>query len=306
MFDAVSFDLFSAPDFALITVGLLVGFVAGMFGVGGGFLLTPILMYGFGIAPALAVGSSLSQQCGTAIASFLKYRSLNRGEPRIDLIMMGGSLIGVDAGGRFLRYISSLAPITLWNGRVVPLTSLTLNILFVVMLTLIAAFIFRDVWDARNRPPRGDVTIPGPLATKIRVPPYINLPRVNLSQVSAPMLGYLGFLLGFLSGMMGAGGGVMMTPVLLYGLGISARNAAATGILLLFVTVAFGTFQAALNGHVSLHLSLTLLIGSSIGAQFGALATNRLPNRTLRLAFACLVSASALALLFQLARQTVL
>src|SRR5512143_1809047 len=92
----------------LATVGLFVGYVAGMFGVGGGFLLTPILMYGFGVPAPIAVGSALCQKCGTSIASFLKYRHLQRGEPRIDLVMLGGSLLGVDAGTRLLRYLTGL------------------------------------------------------------------------------------------------------------------------------------------------------------------------------------------------------
>ena len=88
---------------ALALVGLFVGWVAGMFGVGGGFLLTPLLMYVFGVPAPVAVGSALCQKCGTSIASFVKYRALGRGEPRFDLVMMGGSVIGVDAGTRLLH-----------------------------------------------------------------------------------------------------------------------------------------------------------------------------------------------------------
>lgn len=78
----------------LAGVGLFIGYVGGMFGVGGGFLLTPLLMYGFGVPAPVAVGSALCQKCGTSIASFLKYRHLERGEPRIDLVMLGGSVVG--------------------------------------------------------------------------------------------------------------------------------------------------------------------------------------------------------------------
>src|SRR6187402_3689131 len=87
---------------ALAGLGVVVGFVAGMFGVGGGFLLTLLLMYAFGVPAPISVGSALCQKCGTSIASFLKYRKLGRGEPRIDLVMLGGTLMGVDAGTRLL------------------------------------------------------------------------------------------------------------------------------------------------------------------------------------------------------------
>jgi uncharacterized protein len=278
---------------ALVAVGLLVGYVAGMFGVGGGFLLTPMLMYVFGVSPPVAVGSGVCQQCGTSIASFLKYRHLKRGEPRIDLVMIGGSLIGVDAGTRLLSYLSNRVPLVLPSGRDVPAVKVVLDFLFLVLLSFTAVFTFREAWKARRNPiRRGDVTIPGPLVTRVRVPPFIDLPHVGLSHVSVPMISYLGFVLGMASGLMGIGGGVLFMPILLYGFGLSARNAAGTGILLLFVTVAVGTVEQALRGYVSLKLAMAILIGSSIGSQLGALTTHCLPNRVLRLAFSCLVAAT--------------
>jgi uncharacterized membrane protein YfcA len=274
----------------LALAGLFVGYIAGMFGIGGGFLLTPLLMFGFGIPAPVAVGSALSQKCGSSVASFLKYRSLKRGEPRIDLIMLGGSLIGVDAGTRLLAHLSALSAWH-WNGRDVPAVNLALDLLFIVLLTAVALYVFHDVWTARGREAREDQTIPGPLA-RIRIPPYVDLPGVHLQQVSVPVLAYIGFLLGVASGVMGIGGGVIFMPILLYGYGLSARNAAGTGILLLAVTVSFGTFEQALRGYVSLKLSLAILAGSSIGSQLGALTTHVLPNRTLRLLFGVLVAAT--------------
>lgn len=278
---------------ALALIGVGVGFVAGMFGVGGGFLLTPLLIYGFGIPAPIAVGSALCQKCGTSIASLLKYRKLGRGEPRVDLVMLGGSLMGVDAGTRLLHYLTSLGKWRIGEGRPVPAVQVVLDVLFVVLLSFTAYQTFRDAWEARKRKvPRGDVTIPGPLVTKVRIPPYVALPSVGLPSVSAPMLAYLGFFLGAASGLMGIGGGVLFMPVLLYGIGLSVRNAAGTGVLLLLVTVATGTFEQALAGYVSLRLAMAILIGSSIGSQLGAIATNRLPNRILRLIFATLVMAT--------------
>jgi uncharacterized membrane protein YfcA len=286
---------------ALVAVGLVVGYVAGMFGVGGGFLLTPVLMYGFGVPPAVAVGSALCQQCGTSAASFLRYRSLGRGEPRIDLVMVGGSLIGIDAGTRLLAYLSGRAPVAMPWGPRISVVNLTLDVLFLVLLTATAAFTFHEAWNARRNPViRGDVTIPGKLATSVRIPPYIDLPRAGLRSVSVPLLCYLGFLLGLASGVMGIGGGVLLMPVLLYGFGMPARNAAGTGILLLLATVALGTFEQALHGYVSLKLSLAILVGSSIGSQLGALTTNRLRNRVLRLLFSFLVAGAAAAVAWNL------
>lgn len=92
-------------------------------------------------------------------------------------------------------------------------------------------------------------------------------------------------------------------PVLLYGIGLSVRNAAGTGVLVLFATVAVGTFEQALAGFVSLKLAMAILLGSSIGSQFGAHTTHRLPNRTLRLIFAGLVAATTLMIAWDLVHQ---
>jgi uncharacterized membrane protein YfcA len=275
---------------ALILVGLFVGFVAGMFGMGGGFLLTPTLMYVFGVPAPIAVGSALCQTCGTSLASFLKYHHLKRGEPRIDLVMLGGSILGVDAGTRILTHLNRLGMWRIRGGPPVPAVQIVLDLLFLLLLSGTALFIFQDVrrtW--RQAVSRGDVSIPGPLVTRVRIPPYIDLPNVQLKQVSVPMMCYLGFALGLTSGVMGIGGGVLFMPILLYGFGLSARNAAGTGILLLLCTVMVGTFEQALHGYVSLKLAMCILIGSSIGTQLGALTTHYLPNRYLRLILMLLI-----------------
>jgi uncharacterized membrane protein YfcA len=99
---------------------------------------------------------------------------------------------------------------------------------------------------------------------------------------------------------MGIGGGVLFMPILLYGFGLSARNAAGTGVLLLFITVSMGTVEQALRGFVSLKLSMAILIGSSFGSQLGALTTHYLPNRALRMIFAGLVAATTLMIAWDL------
>ena len=288
---------------ALALVGLFVGYIAGMFGVGGGFLLTPVLIYVFGVPPPVAIGSALSQKCGTSLSSFLKYRRLGRGEPRIDLVMLGGSLMGVDAGTRLLTYLADLGNWRFGRGQAIPAVQVVLDILFIVLLSFTSFYTFQDAWQARRRvTPRGDKTIPGPLVTRVRLPPYLDLPRVHLAQVSVPMLCYLGFGLGLASGLMGIGGGVLFLPILLYGIGLSVRNAAGTGVLLLFVTVAAGTVEQSLQGDVSLKLAIATLIGSSVGAQLGALTTHYLPNRILRLLFAVLVAGTVLMIAWDLLR----
>ncbi len=167
---------------ALAALGLVVGFIAGMFGIGGGFLLTPLLLHVFDIPAAIAVGSALSQKCGSSVVSFVKYRHLKRGDPRIDLIMMGGSLMGVDAGSRLLAHLSSRPPAII-AGRELPLAILVLDCLFIILLGAAAAAMFTESRIAfRNPVFRGDKTIPGPLVRRVRIPPFVDLPGVQLGR----------------------------------------------------------------------------------------------------------------------------
>jgi uncharacterized membrane protein YfcA len=175
-----------------------------------------------------------------------------------------------------------------------------IEIIYAIMLTLTTWLTVREALRAMRRSePRGDLTIPGPL-TRIKIPPYIDLPNVQLQRVSVPVMVYVGFVLGVLSGLMGIGGGVAFMPVLLYGYGLSVRNAAGTGILLMLVTVVTGTIVQALHNFVSLPLAMAILIGSSVGSQLGALTTHRLPNRILRLLFAGLVALTVLLFVWDL------
>ncbi len=288
---------------AILIAGLMVGYIAGMFGMGGGFLLTPMLMYIFKVPAPFAVGSGICQQCGTSIASFIKYRHLKRGEPRIDLVMLGGSLLGVDAGTRLLGFLDKLGSWQARSGTRIPIVEIVLDSLFILVLSMSAFYMIQDAWRSRLRAsPRGDLTIPGPLVTRVRIPPYIDLPNVQLKQVSVPMMCYLGFGLGLASGLMGIGGGVIFMPILLFGFGLSIRNAAGTGVLLLFVTVVVGTLEQAWRGRVSLILAMVILVGSSIGSQLGAMTTHRLMNRHLRLIFGMLVLFTVVIIAWDLSR----
>jgi len=278
----------------LALLGLVVGYFAGLFGISGGFLLTPTLISVFGIPAPIAVGSALSQKCGSSAASLLKYRDIGLGEPLIGLVMLGGSLMGVDAGTRILAALNIARPFLLRSGTSIPMSRLVIDLLFFVVLSAVSIYTFIEVRKSfKANVFRGDKTIPGPL-TRIRIPPFIDLPRVGLQQISVPLLCYLGLLLGVASGVMGIGGGVLFMPILMYGFGLSARNAAATGLVVLLVTVMVGTFEQGLHGFVDLRLAMSILVGSSIGSQLGVLTTAKTRNRNLRLAFAIMVAFTVL------------
>ena len=274
----VSGHAVSVPGIAAL--GIVVGFIAGMFGVGGGFLLTPLLNVVFGIPLPIAVGTGLCQMIGTSTAALLRHRRIGQGEIRFDLLMLGGSLFGVDAGTRAVTALADAGSVAI-GGERIALVVLVLDISYVTLLAGIA----RIFWMQSGSIEALDYVRFGPLS-RVRFGPAIDLPAIPLRRVSALVVAFVGLALGFLSGMLGIGGGVALMPVLIYGFGFPIRQAAGTGILVLVVSAAFGTVEHAVRGHVDLRLATVLMVGSTLSAQVGALATRRLRAGTLRRLFA--------------------
>ena len=274
---------------ALTLVGLGIGFVAGMFGVGGGFILTPLLSLSFKIPMPIAVGSALCQKIGTSIGSFLKHRQYQHGELRVDFVMVGASVFGVDAGTRLLALLADLGNFTNAHGRPVSIVTLTLEGVYAAMLLFAASMTLNAVRKAARAPASDGHAAPVAPLQRVRLPPYIALPSVGIPRVSVIVMAYIGFATGLLSGLLGIGGGVALLPVLVYGYGFSIKDAAGTGILLLFATVLVGTFEHALRHNVDLRVALAILAGSSIGSQLGARTTARVSNQVLRISFAVLL-----------------
>jgi uncharacterized membrane protein YfcA len=284
------------PILGLIALGVGVGFVAGMFGVGGGFLLTPLLTVVFGVPLPVAVGSGLCQMVGTAIAALVRHRAIGQGEIRFDVLMLAGSLVGVDAGARVVTSLEGAGSTTI-AGHPVAIVRVVIEGAYAALLLGVAALFWRQ---SRGGAQMLDDVRSGPLA-RIALGPSIDLPSVPLYRVSAIVIAEIGLCLGFLSGLLGIGGGVALMPVLIYGYGFPIRQASGTGIVMLIASAVVGTFEHALRGHVDLGLSLVLLVGASIGAQFGALFTRRLRATTLRRVFALVVLVTVVAVGWDLA-----
>ncbi len=243
----------------LAALGLGVGVVAGMFGVGGGFLLTPLLAVFFRLPLPVAIGTGLCQMIGVATAALLRHQRLGQGEIKMDWLMLPGSLLGVGLGAQCVERLTALGTLAI-SSHAVPQAKLWLSLSYVGLLGIVAFWMMRD---ARRVTGAGGPS-PGPL-TRLRWPPMTRLPRTGLP-VSSPLVAYLGLGMGFLSGLLGIGGGVALMPVLLYGFGMRVQAAAGTGILVLLATCLTGTAVHARLGHVRLDMALVLLIGSTTGA----------------------------------------
>lgn len=280
---------------ALALTGFGVGVVAGMFGVGGGFLLTPILTVAFGVPLPIAIGSGLCQMIGTSLTALMRHQKLKQGEIKIDVVMLAGSVFGVSLGTETIQVLSKAGTIAIGHGAL-PVAKLVISIGYILLLGFVAV----RMWGDAGANPKEGAPPPGPL-TKIPWAPYTILSNAR-RRISIPVLSYLGFFIGFLSGILGIGGGIALLPILIYGIGMSTRMAAGTGILTLFVTSVIGTFTNSLHSNVHLGIALCLLAGSSMGARIGANLTARLDVARLKSLFAGLVTLTALAVAWDLVR----
>ncbi|SHI58021.1 sulfite exporter TauE/SafE family protein [Desulfofundulus thermosubterraneus] len=266
--------------FLVLGLGGLVGLLSGLFGVGGGFLLTPLLMMA-GIPPAVAAASDTNQIVAASISGTCAHLQAGNVDFKLGLIMVAGGLAGGTAGTALVRLLRQLGNF-----------EFTLKIIYVIMLLIIGSFMFMESLNALRK--KG--TAPQPQVNKSRESSLLNrLPLkayFPVSGIECSMISLfgLGFLIGVLAALMGVGGGFIMLPVMIYILGIPTLKAVGTSLFTVLFTAANVTLvQAVVNRTVDVVLALLLLLGSAAGAQLGARIGRRLKAEQLRIVFSVIV-----------------
>ena len=267
-------------DVALILgLGALIGVLSGIFGVGGGFLITPLLIF-LGVPPAVAVGTGANQIVASSISGVLAH--WRRGT--VDFAMGGILLAGGIAGSTLGAWIFSLLK---QLGQVDLFVSLT----YVIFLGLVGALMLVEAINAVLKSRKGPATR-GKLHTHTLLhglPLKMKFRRSRL-YISALLPLTVGFLVGILSATMGVGGGFIMIPAMIYLLGMPTSIVVGTSLFQIIFVTANATFlQAWLNHSVDIVLAILLVVGGVIGAQFGAKLGAKLRGEQLRGLLALLV-----------------
>jgi len=279
---------------ALVIVGLggLVGLLTGMVGVGGGFLTTPILIF-YGIPPAVAVASATTQITGTSISGVLAHRRRRGVDLQMGAVIIAGGVMGSILGGFLFRLLQEMGQI-----------DTVISILYVLLLTSIGLIMAREAATAldilkpskraRARPARRHNPLIAALPMRWRF--Y----RSGLYISPLAPLG-LGFLSGMLTVLLGVGGGFIMVPAMIYLLGMSAQVVVGTSLLqILFVTAATTLVHATTTRSVDIVLAGLLLVGSVVGAQYGARLAQKMKPELLRMILAIVVLGVAFRMALQL------
>jgi uncharacterized protein len=275
----------SVNGLVIVGLGALTGILSGMFGVGGGFLTTPLLIF-YGVPPTVAAASAASQVTGASVSGVLAHSRRSAVDYHMGAVLVAGGIIGIGIGTVLFRLLQQLGQI-----------DTVINVLYVVLLGSIGGLMARESWQSLQAAKTGE-----PLrARKRRHHPMVaNLPLrwrfyrsgLYISPI-APLL--LGVMTGILTMLMGIGGGFVLVPAMLYILGMSANVVVGTSLFqILFVTMVTTMTHALTTKAVDIVLAVLLLIGSVSGAQIGAQLAQKFPADRLRLVLALVVLVVAL------------
>ena len=267
----------------IVALGGLVGLLSGMFGVGGGFLTTPLLIF-YGIPPTVAVASATTQITGSSVSGV--YAHMRRGgvDLKMGLVMIAGGAIGSLAGAGLFRLLQN-------SGQI----DLVIGFLYVMLLGGIGGLMLKDAltalgWievEAPKERPRHNRWI---AALPLRWRFYAS--GLYLSPV-APFI--LGFAAGVMTVLLGIGGGFILVPAMIYLLGMAPRVVVGTSLVMILAVSAVTTMVHAMTTQaVDIVLAALLLVGGVVGAQYGAILATRLKPDLLRFALAAIILLVAL------------
>jgi len=284
----------AAFPFLLVLFGFFMGGLSGLFGVGGGFLVTPLLNILFGIPYEIAVGSSLCQMIGTSLSGTLRHHKLGNVDLKLAFITILSSALSIELGARLIRGLKDSGSITL-GGTSYDLVYFFISALYIVLLGILGVLM---VVETRNAGKTGgdDAVVRAKCLRRLhemRIGPVISLPASEVKAISLPIVIAVGLLTGLLIGILGVGGGFVLVPVFIYLFCIPTATAIGTGIFQIVFASTIGAIAYSMRGWVDLELVIYILLGSTLGAQFGAFLTTHMKQKNLRKYFSYLVLASA-------------
>ena len=257
--------------FFLLSIGFVAGILSGMFGVGGGFMTTPILILG-GVPPAIAVGSEANHIVGSSLTGFLNYFRRKNVDTLMGLILLIGGVLGSTTGVYLFRFLAV-------KGRIEEVISFA----YILFLAVVGLYMLLESLRTRKKKKSGNLM-------KLHVHRWIHgLPfRIKFRRsklyisIIPPLL--ISFVIGILASIMGVGGGFILVPAMIYLLGMSTQVVIGTSLMqVLFVSITSTIMHAYVNQTVDVILSSLLLFGGVLGVQMGALIVQKISGEVLRM-----------------------
>jgi len=282
----------------LVILGLGVGMIGGFFGMGGGWMVTPGLNI-LGFPMAFAIGTDIAQMSGPSLISTLRHAKFGNVDYKLGAIMIGGTVTGFECGAQLVMWLERIGKVDVYvrSG-------------YLVLLTLIAWLVFADL--AKKRRKERDAIASGrqvdALATgiewhktlhKIRIPPVVHFHKAGI-RCSAWLPISVSFFTGLLAGVLGIGGGLIRMPALIYLVGCPTHVAVGTDLFEVAISGLYGAASYSYKGRTELLAAVIMLLGASVGAQIGAVATKYVKGYGIRLFFGIAVIGCALSIVLKL------
>lgn len=279
--------------FVILFLGGITGILSGMFGVGGGFLTTPLLIF-IGIPPAVAVSSSANQIIGASFSGFLAHFRKSNIDFKMGTLLLIGGMVGSTIGVAIFALLKAIGQI-----------DLVISLTYVFFLGTIGTLMTLDSAKAvflhkKNKSVQKQQKKISDFFHNLKLPYVTEFPKSKLT-ISAILPITIGFLVGIVVSIMGIGGGLIMIPAMIYILGIPTTIVIGTSLFQIIFITANVTLLQAINTHtVDIVLAILLLASSVIGAQFGTKISTKLASEQVRGLLAILVLGVALKLAFGL------
>jgi hypothetical protein len=259
--------------------GLLIGTLFGFFGMGGSFLVTPALLV-MGYDSTTAVGSGLAFVFGTSVIAALRHRDHGQVDVKLGLMFIVGMTAGIEVGKEFVYHLQSLG-----------IADLVVSLSYIGLLSLVGLLMFRDAITEDSDDDEEPVV--AQKLQQVEIPPMVSIK--GGAEVSLWLTLGIALFIGILSGFLGVGGGFLLMPAMMYGLGVPAAVAVGTDVFQITASGAFGAFTYAKAGALDLSIVLPLLAGSAMGARIGAGATALVDEDDITVYFAAMLLAGAAA-----------
>ncbi len=280
---------------SVLGLGGAVGVLSGIFGVGGGFLLTPLLIM-MGIPPTVAAASDSNQIVGASTSGTLVHFRMGNVDIKMGVLLLIGGVIGGVLGVQVIKVLRAMGN-----------ADFLISVTYVIMLGGVGGYMFFESLTAMRKSKRPEEPAPAKAGKPSRyaavigsLPFQMDFTRSGVRQ-SAILPLFFGGLVGVLSAIMGVGGGFIMVPVMVYLLRMPMHVVVGTSLFqILFTCINVTIMQSWQNHTVDFVLALLLLIGSSVGVQFGAKIGRKMHGEQLKIFLSVLVLAVMVKMLFEL------
>ena len=273
----------SVPLPLMVGLGFVVGLLSGLFGVGGGFLMTPLLIM-FGIPPTVAAASDSNQIVAASASGMYAHYRLGNVDFKMGIYLLIGGVLGGTGGVQIIKILRQMGN-----------ADFLIKVTYVVMLGLVGGYMFLESLQglraaSGRKPPRAGEPRDSIYARLMHSLPWQTRFDKSGIVISPTVPLFMGALMGMLAAIMGVGGGFIMVPIMVYLLRMPMHVVVGTSLFqVLFTCIDVTIMQAYSNRTVDFVLALLLLIGSTLGAQIGARLSTRLKDDQLKIYLATLV-----------------